>query len=220
MKDNLYNFWEEKYKASNEEIEIYPDNLVIDYIDYIPKGKVLDLGIGEDRNSLYLARKGFEVEGIDISDTLISRLKSINNQQNLGMKLRTADIRNINIDVDKYTFILATAVLHYFRKIDAEEILNKMKKGINKDGFVYVSVFSIEDSSYSGQIKSGEAEQVGNGEIFIKKDGIYRSYYSKEELLAHFEGFEMVSFINSRFLHLSHSEPHYHSEIIYLGRKR
>jgi len=34
-------------------------------------GKVLDIGCGRGRNSIYLAEKGYEVEGIDFSETSI-----------------------------------------------------------------------------------------------------------------------------------------------------
>jgi len=33
--------------------------------DYAPKGNVLDIGSGEGRNSIFLARKGFNVTAID-----------------------------------------------------------------------------------------------------------------------------------------------------------
>ena len=44
-----------------------PDPLLVENIEVIPVGKALDLGCGEGRNALYLAYKGFQVTGIDLS---------------------------------------------------------------------------------------------------------------------------------------------------------
>ncbi|MBU0732640.1 MAG: hypothetical protein KKG10_00635, partial [Proteobacteria bacterium] len=45
-----------------------PARLLVDNAHLLPKGKALDVAMGNGRNAVYLARMGYEVEGVDISD--------------------------------------------------------------------------------------------------------------------------------------------------------
>lgn len=63
-----------KSKATLEwENNNVPDWTVVNATErnYLKAGKVLDIGCGRGRNSLYLAKKGFKVYGIDISKSAI-----------------------------------------------------------------------------------------------------------------------------------------------------
>ncbi len=61
-----YFMWEKEYKKKTFYWGLKPDPLLVKYLPQIPKGKALDIGAGEGRNSFFLAKEGFEVEAIDI----------------------------------------------------------------------------------------------------------------------------------------------------------
>jgi len=45
-----------------------PSPLVKRFADEVPRGRALDIAAGRGRHALYLAKKGFEVDAVDISD--------------------------------------------------------------------------------------------------------------------------------------------------------
>ena len=45
-----------------------PAQFLVENVDILPKSRVLDVAMGNGRNSIYLAKLGFCVEGIDISE--------------------------------------------------------------------------------------------------------------------------------------------------------
>ena len=59
-------YFEKLYKESECRWGLKQDFILAHFLDLVPKGMVLDLGMGEGRNAIFLAEKGFEVEGIDI----------------------------------------------------------------------------------------------------------------------------------------------------------
>jgi len=54
-----------------------PSPILIENIGEVPVGKALDLGVGEGRNAIFLARKGFYVTGIDISSKSVEKFLNL-----------------------------------------------------------------------------------------------------------------------------------------------
>ncbi len=54
--------------------DIGPAQFLMDNIDLLPEGRVLDVAMGSGRNAVYLAKTGFDVEGVDISEEAIHKL--------------------------------------------------------------------------------------------------------------------------------------------------
>ncbi|POB11815.1 SAM-dependent methyltransferase [Sulfobacillus sp. hq2] len=59
----------------------------------LAKGRIVDLGCGEGRDSLYLAQQGLEVTGVDISSVALGRARELAHQ------LRLQTVRFIESDV-------------------------------------------------------------------------------------------------------------------------
>ncbi|MCB0820944.1 MAG: methyltransferase domain-containing protein, partial [Bacteroidetes bacterium] len=76
----------DKYYETEELFgEPYPE-LIEFFRTYSLKGKVLDLGCGQGRDSIAIARLGYEVTGIDNSRTGIEQMLEIAASENLNLK--------------------------------------------------------------------------------------------------------------------------------------
>lgn len=127
--------WEEAYRSIESLWGLKPDHILVDYASLVPKGFVFDLGIGEGRNALFFAKMGYEVEGVDISQTAIDRCIERAKKANLKVKAEVGDLREVDIPHGRYSLIIAAWVLNFFKKTEAEEIVGKMKNGLKKGGF-------------------------------------------------------------------------------------
>lgn len=75
--------WDEFYQTNKKlewENNNVPDWTVVNAVEknYLKSSKVLDIGCGRGRNSLYLAKKGFKVYGVDISKSAIDSARKKN----------------------------------------------------------------------------------------------------------------------------------------------
>ncbi|HWR09872.1 class I SAM-dependent methyltransferase, partial [Sporomusa sp.] len=78
QKQNLvesFNSWDYRYSQTKQLWTWRSDSKLLQYFDLVKKGNVLDLGIGEGRNSLPFAMNGFSIDGVDISATALNRCK-------------------------------------------------------------------------------------------------------------------------------------------------
>jgi SAM-dependent methyltransferase len=83
--------WNQKY-AHGAEAGQQSSSLLQEYWQLAPGDKALDLAAGLGRNAEFLARHGFQVLALDISDTAVRELK------NLGQ----AGIQPVQLDLDAF----------------------------------------------------------------------------------------------------------------------
>ena len=211
-------FWEEMYKGHELLWGLEPDNTLVEYARLIPKGNVLDLGIGEGRNAFFFAKKGYVVEGVDISQKAIEKCRTWAKRAHLKIKAKVRDLRKIEIAQGKYSLIIAAWMLNFFKRKEVEEIVVKIKKGLKKDSFVYLVVFSPRDPSYKKNKQT--LKMVEKNTFYSRKRKSYMYYLTKRDVLSLFKDFKVIYCVEGIALDISHgNKPHYHGVIIYMGQK-
>jgi len=137
--------------------------------------KALDLGCGEGFYSIYLASKGFDVTGIDISEKAIQHAKK--NATEAGVKIRfmTMNITDLHKLNDKFDFILEWALMHHIMPPNREKYVENVNRILNKGG-KYLSVCFNESS----QTFNGPGEKFRNSGQ--RASGLKIYFSSLEEL--------------------------------------
>jgi cyclopropane fatty-acyl-phospholipid synthase-like methyltransferase len=195
--------WNEAYKRAKQLWGSEPDHVLTEYANLVPSGHILDLGIGEGRNSLFWAELGYSVEGIDISEVAVGRCMDRAREARLDVHAEVGQLKDYQITQGKYSLIIAAWVLNFFSKDDAYEILQRIKDGLQKDGVVYISVFSPDDPGYARRF-----------------DPSTRYYFTSDKIAAVFDDFELFHLSKATVWDRGHGAPHYHGVVIYMGRKR
>jgi 2-polyprenyl-3-methyl-5-hydroxy-6-metoxy-1,4-benzoquinol methylase len=85
-------FWEETYKV--DDIFTFgsePNNTIIEFENLFNKsGNVLDVGCGDGKNSLYLAKQGFSnIDAFDLSENAINKLERLARKDDINMHMLT-----------------------------------------------------------------------------------------------------------------------------------
>jgi tellurite methyltransferase len=208
--------WEEAYRSVKSLWGLKPDHVLIDYGSLVPKGNVLDLGMGEGRNSFFFAKMGYKVEGFDISQTAIERCIKMAKNENLKVKAEAKDLREVDIPKGRYSLIIAAWVLNFFKKPEAEEIIRKIKEDLKRNGLVYITIFSLDDPGY--EKAKNRLELVGEKTFYSSRRGYFIHYFKEEEFLSLFSDLKTVYHAKGTGLDLEHGEPHYHGFIEYMDR--
>lgn len=209
--------WEEAYRNVESLWGLKPDRILLEYASLIPKGSVLDLGIGEGRNALFFAKMGYVVEGVDISRTAVQRCMERARKASLEVNAEVRDLKKVYIPEGRYSLIIAAWVLNFIKKIEVEEIIGKIKKGLKKDGFVYMGVFSLDDPGYGRAKKNLEVAEENT--FYSPKSDSFFHYFTKNEVLSLFADFKVIYCVVGKGLDIGHGEPHYHGFIEYMGQK-
>jgi SAM-dependent methyltransferase len=61
-------YWDRAYSDPNLSLPTKPNAFLVEVVKGLKPGRALDIGVGQGRNSLYLAKLGWDVTGFDISE--------------------------------------------------------------------------------------------------------------------------------------------------------
>ncbi|MFN8887661.1 MAG: methyltransferase domain-containing protein, partial [Cyclobacteriaceae bacterium] len=120
-----------------------PDLSVI--IRLISTGDELDLGVGEGRNAMFLARQGFNVTGVDFSIEALNKLNLAKTKENSNLKTVHSDISDFKIN-QLYHLIISNATLHFLKKKEIYKLVDSMKLNTHIGGINYITAFTRKDT--------------------------------------------------------------------------
>ncbi|MGB1248750.1 MAG: class I SAM-dependent methyltransferase [Chitinophagales bacterium] len=130
----------DKMGSSYHERRLAKKELNYEYFDklapYLPsKGNLLDLGCGSGMPATqYFYDKGFNVEGVDISDTMIEIAQSSMPEASFSV----GDMAEFSIKPDSYDMIMSVyAIIHVPREKQIQ-LLKNIHQGLKKEGVVYL----------------------------------------------------------------------------------
>jgi cyclopropane fatty-acyl-phospholipid synthase-like methyltransferase len=213
----LTEYFEKLYAETACKWGLKPDFILVHFLELFPRGIVLDLGMGEGRNAIFLAEKGFDVEGLDVSKTAIERCIQLAKERNVVINAHVCDLKDFKITKEKYSLIIAAgASLNFLKKSEIEKVARKITRGVKKGGFVFISVVSTDDPA----CKKLRARQVPTEEntFYVSRIGTYVHYFTYKEIKKLFSGMQTI--IHLKGLELDfHDAPHYHNLIYYLGKR-
>lgn len=105
------------------------------------EGTALDLGCGQGRDALMLARYGYAVIGVDTSRVGIAQMVERAMKANLAVNGVVADLFEYELH-DKYDAVVLDSILH-FEKADKKKelaLLNTLVNHINENGFLFLFI--------------------------------------------------------------------------------
>jgi tellurite methyltransferase len=119
-----------------------PAQFLVDNIGLLPIGRVLDLAMGNGRNAIYLAKAGFDVEGVDISPEAVSTALESAERDGVMIKARVVDLEKVfHIKENAYDVIIC---FNYLQR----SLIPEMKKGLRRGGMVVYETFIVDQAQF------------------------------------------------------------------------
>lgn len=179
----------------------------------INKGAVLDIGAGNGRNVLYLAKNGFKIMAIDNHLQSIKQLKNLPSRLKSNFNIKKIDVRKFNFSTNKYDLILAIQSLIWMKKSDFSKIIKNIKKSLKIDGVAIISGFTIQDPSCLN-LKSLRTP-VEKNTFYSQSEKRFWQFLEHQELKKYFQkDFKILYYKEKLTKDKSHdkiSYPHYHA---------
>lgn len=178
MVEDKHYFEEKIFSGKSYKLNLeYDPELLQSILKNAPSKRALDLGCGDNGLSIELAKRGFEVTLVDISDSLIKKLKENLSKNNIFAKIIKSDLDSFEFK-EEWDVILFTGVSHFIA--DSRKLIHEMTTHTSSGGINILDILieegpeeSFLNREYSNwKILEKEKHREDFGEmifLFVKK---------------------------------------------------
>ena len=103
--------------------------------------RILDLGCGTGRHTIYFAKKGFDVYGFDSSKTGVNYTKRWLKKEKLKANVIVHDVtKRFPYPDDFFDAIISIKVIHHNKLEKVRKTIKEIKRILKKDGIIFITV--------------------------------------------------------------------------------
>ena len=164
--------WDSIYNRGSYVYGKEPAPFLFENIQLLPIGRALDIAMGEGRNAVFLAKKGFRVDGVDLSDVAIRKAKRLARENHVTIATINADLNTYVIKPDSYEVIVNIDFL-------LRPLISQIKRGLKHGGVV------VFESDTEDQLKNPGGEHTPK-EYLLKK-GELKDFFKDFKIIVYKE---------------------------------
>ncbi len=166
--ENLENLYNKFHLSSNIQKKTISDNNFTYYtilkrirniLETTHVSKILDYGCGAGTLAFYLASKGYQVNGVDISSRAINLAKESANRMRLK-NIKFTVVKSIDKEKASYDLVICTEVIEHVKNDSI--LLRKLFEVLKKGGYLYLSTPSYTAPLYKLGLLSKFDASVGH----------------------------------------------------------
>ncbi len=183
--------WDEIYRREGHVFEEpFPgiDDLVEAYQSHSCTA-ILDLGCGNGRHTVHLAKSGFHVTGMDNSITALRMSGEWLMEEGHSAPLVLADMREeFPFHANTFSGLISTQVIHHAVIDTVKRTIGEIGRVMKKGGIIFVTVpAKVDPEDDAVEIEPGTFVLTSGWEA-----GLPHHIFSPDEFAAEFEGFEIL----------------------------
>ncbi len=109
-------------------------------------GRILDLGCGEGRHTLFFAKEGYRAIGLDMQPLALKRAKAFANSKGIagGFHFMVGDVLALPFKNESFDLLIDYGCLHHILKKDFSLYLRNTLSQIKRGGYFLLSCFSTK----------------------------------------------------------------------------
>jgi SAM-dependent methyltransferase len=155
------------------------NNLLSQTTESVQAGKALCVAMGQGRNALYLARKGWDVTGFDLADEAVAYAMDQAKVENVKLTTEIASYETFDYGTEKWDLITWL----YGGCLEIDGITKKIKTALKPGGLFIFEFFHREAGIEMGRPEFG-CQQNSVRDMFTKEGGFEVLLYEEKEGVA------------------------------------
>jgi ubiquinone/menaquinone biosynthesis C-methylase UbiE len=191
--DSDYEEWDQVYRRYPLEALPWelgqPRKVLVELVEkrLLKRGKALDICCGVGTNALYLAEKGFQVIGIDISSKAIEYAKEKAERVNAKIQFQVENFLKLPFKNDEFDFVFDMGCFHHVKVKDRNTFIKGVHRVLKKRGLYLMVCFSYRNGPAWNHFSKEQIIQLFSNHFEIKNiehmasvegDGYMRYFYS------------------------------------------
>ena len=142
-----------------------PDESLAQWVEegLIRPGRALDLGCGHGRNAVFLARQGFTVEGVDLSQTALDWASQRAAEAGVAVTLARRNVFDLALDAGSYDLVYDSGCFHHIAPHRRESYVDLVVGALEPGGWFGLTCFRPEGGSGYSDEEVYQRRSMGGG---------------------------------------------------------
>ncbi|MFO0918281.1 MAG: class I SAM-dependent methyltransferase [Planctomycetaceae bacterium] len=167
--------WDAKYADRTLPAAISPPEWLVQQAASLEPGRALDLACGEGHAAIWLAERGWQVTGVDISPVGLTRARMLAEKRNLTVDWQLADLDELSLGREEFDLITV------FRFLD-RRLAPRICQALRKDGLlIYETFLSSPEAGRTDpawnpayRLQPGELSRLFDGlSVLVQEEGLF-----------------------------------------------
>jgi SAM-dependent methyltransferase len=192
----MSNIWDKIYSDASAFFGEDPSDFAQKCYSYFKKygvKRILELGCGQGRDTIFFASNGFDVHAIDASKVAIENINQKKGQKNISLDLRHFKARQ-SLPYDSSYFDAVYSHMFYNMRFTDEELRSLFKESnrvLKNNGLLYFSVRSDKDVLYN------KGKKIDNNIYEI--NGFQIRFFTKRQIQSFLENYFEIKNIEGSY---------------------
>lgn len=126
-------------------------------------GRAIDLGCGQARNAIFLARQGFAAEGVDCSPVAIEWARQRSEQAGVAVELKCGDVFDLALEAEAYDLVYDSGCFHHLPPHRRMRYVERAAAALKPGGWFGLTCFRSEGGSGLTDDEVYERRSLGGG---------------------------------------------------------
>ncbi len=151
--------------------------------------KILDIGFGAGRHSILFAKEGFDVYGIDTSESGLEYANKWARKEKITLHLELGEMNDLPFENDFFDLIIAWNVLYHGALDSVRKSIEEIRRCLKQDGYLLCSLISVKNDKY------GLGEEIERKTFVVaeeKEKSYPHHYFDRKEIRQYLIGFSLL----------------------------
>ncbi len=133
--------WNRVYEEEGGPVNKAPSDLLVAAVQGRTPGTALDLGMGEGRNALFLAERGWQVTGVDLADKALAQAQARAKARGLHIRTEAADLDVFDFGESQWD-VIASFYIHAWHTGSKTDVPARLSAALKPGGLLVVEGFA------------------------------------------------------------------------------
>lgn len=180
--------YDERYRTTKDIFGREPEEMICRHELLLDRSApVLDVGAGQGRNALYLARQGLHMEALDPSPAAIEMIRTVADAEGLAVRTHLAGFESFAAEAESYSGVLLIGLIPMLSWEQIARLTESIERWLRPGGLLFVTAFTTADASLA---KFAQEWKALGRNSFSNQDGKVRTFLEPSELLTLFSKYE------------------------------
>ncbi len=187
--------YDDQYRTTEDVLGTEPEAVLRRFVDELPRGAaILDIGAGQGRHALYLARQGFRVDAIDPSTVATEMVAKVAAAEGLPITVHACGFDTFEAEPETYGGILVFGLIQVLTRGLIGVLTGRIGRWLAPGGLAFITAWTTAEASYARRVET--SKKIGRNSFVDgdgkDADGTIRTYLEPDEMLALFPDLQPV----------------------------